>query len=102
MECPPLVERRFGQNVPLGGGWGLRMADPARVLATIAERNRLGAPVTLFVHPWEIDPVPPQMALPWAQRFVHYFRLSGFRDRLERLLAGAAFAPMGEVIGLAP
>src|SRR5713101_1632569 len=56
LEFPPLVIQRFGQNVPLGGGWGLRMADPARVLATIENRNRAGDPVTLFVHPWEIDP----------------------------------------------
>lgn len=102
VEFPPLVARRFGQNVPLGGGWGLRMADPARVLATIERRNRRGQPVALFVHPWEIDPDPPRMALPWPKRFVHYFRLDGFADRLERVLRGAAFAPMGDVLGLTP
>jgi polysaccharide deacetylase family protein (PEP-CTERM system associated) len=98
LEFPPLVERRFGQTFPLGGGWGLRMTPPARVLAAIAARNRTGSPAALFVHPWEIDPDPPRVRMPLAKRFVHYFRLGGFASRLETVLRGAAFAPMSEVL----
>ena len=100
MEFPPLVSRRLGQNFPLGGGWGLRMTRPADVLAAIERRNRDHVPVALFVHPWEFDPDPPHVRLPWAKRFVHYFRLDGFESRLETILRGSAFAPMGEVLGL--
>jgi polysaccharide deacetylase family protein (PEP-CTERM system associated) len=102
IEFPPLVGRRFGQNVPLGGGWGLRMADPDCVVAEIEHRNSGGIPAALFVHPWEIDPDPPRMRLPRAKRFVHYFRLGGFSGRLERVLRALTFAPMGEVLGLSP
>jgi polysaccharide deacetylase family protein (PEP-CTERM system associated) len=102
LEFPPMVARRFGQNFPLGGGWGLRMTDPRRVLATIDARNRQGTPVALYVHPWEIDPDPPHVRLPWAKRFVHYFRLEGFGSRLDAILRGTDFAPMGEVLGLHP
>jgi polysaccharide deacetylase family protein (PEP-CTERM system associated) len=102
LEFPPLVERRFGQNFPLGGGWGLRMTDPRRVLARMDECNRRGTPVALFVHPWELDPDPPRVALPWSKRFVHYFRLTGFNERLELVLRAAPFAPMGDVLGLRP
>ena len=102
LEFPPMVERRLGQNFPLGGGWGLRMTAPARVLASMEARNRLGIPVALYVHPWEIDPDPPRIRLPWAKRFVHYFRLEGFASRLEVVLRGSQFAPMGEVLGLHP
>jgi polysaccharide deacetylase family protein (PEP-CTERM system associated) len=98
LEFPPLVDRRFGHNMPLGLGWGLRMSSPTRVLRTIAERNRRGVPVALAIHPWEIDPNPALMRLPPAKRFAHYFRLSGFRARLEVILRGTAFAPMGEVL----
>jgi peptidoglycan-N-acetylglucosamine deacetylase len=101
LEFPPLVARRFGQNMPLGGGWGLRMTQPVRVRAAIDTCNRDGRPVALFVHPWEIDPDPPRVRLPWPQRFVHYFRLEGFGDRLQEILRGAAFAPMGEVLDVA-
>ena len=99
-EFPPLVERRLGQNLPLGGGWGLRMARPERVIRTIEHHNRQGTPVALFVHPWEIDADPPRTPLPIASHFVHYFRLTGFRRRLEQILRATAFAPMGEVLAL--
>jgi polysaccharide deacetylase family protein (PEP-CTERM system associated) len=98
-EFPPLVDRRFGQNMPLIG-WGLRMSTPRRVLAAIEERNRAGVPVAISVHPWEIDPDPPRVKLPISQAFAHYFRLGGFRGRLERILRGASFASMGEVLGV--
>jgi polysaccharide deacetylase family protein (PEP-CTERM system associated) len=98
-EFPPLVDRRFGQNMPLIG-WGLRMSAPRRVIEIIERRNAGGVPVTLSVHPWEIDPDPPRVRLPLATTFGHYFRLGGFRERLNRILRGVAFAPMGEVLGL--
>ena len=31
------------------------------------------------MHPWEIDPDPPRIDLPWSKSFAHYFRLGGFR-----------------------
>ncbi len=82
LEFPPLVERRFGQNMPLGLGWGLRMSSPSRVLRAIEDRNSRGVPVALAVHPWEIDPDPPSVRLPAGESFAHYFRLDGFRARL--------------------
>jgi polysaccharide deacetylase family protein (PEP-CTERM system associated) len=102
LEFPPLVGRRLGQNVPLGGGWGLRMARPRDVLAAIESRNAAGQPVALFLHPWEIDPNPPRVPLPWPQRFAHYFRLDGFARRLEDMLRAAAFGPMRDVLDLVP
>jgi len=100
-ECPPFVGRRFGQNMPLGGGWGLRMTPPIDVLRAIERRNRDGQPAVIWVHPWEIDPEPPRARLPWPQRFAHYFRLDGFKQRLDALLEGGAFGPMGEALGYA-
>jgi peptidoglycan-N-acetylglucosamine deacetylase len=99
-EFPPLVGRRLGQNMPLGGGWGLRMTDPDRVVREIGRRNQRGEPVALFVHPWEIDDDPPRVRLPRARAFTHYFKLAGFRDRLEKILQPVEFGPMGEVLGL--
>ncbi len=96
VEVPPLVGRRFGQQYPLGGGWGLRMSRPSTVIREIEARNREGARATLFVHPWELDPEPPRVSLPPALRFSHYFRLSGFATRLDEILSRAAFGPIGE------
>jgi len=95
LELPPLVARRFGQQYPLGGGWGLRMSHPTTVVKEIEARNRGGVPVTLFIHPWELDPSPPRMTLPWARQFSHYFCLRGFADRLDRVLGSLEFQAIG-------
>ncbi|MEO6237209.1 MAG: polysaccharide deacetylase family protein [Vicinamibacterales bacterium] len=94
VEVPPLVVDRFGQVMPLGWGWGLRMSAPARVLKEIERANHVGRPAVLTIHPWELDPDPPRVALPPGLRFSHYFRLNGFRERLRTILRGGAFGPL--------
>lgn len=94
IEVPPLVVDRFGQVMPLGWGWGLRMSSPGRVLRRIEEVNRAGSPAVLAVHPWEFDVDPPKVRLPPSLHFAHYFRLGGFRERLRSILAGAPFGPI--------
>ena len=96
-EVPPLVADRFRQVMPMGWGWGLRMSSPRRVLRTIEAVNRAGLPAVLTVHPWELDPDPPRVRLPARLHFAHYFRLSGFGDRLRDVLAGAAFGRIGDL-----
>lgn len=86
LEVPPLVTDRFGQVMPMGWGWGLRMSSPRQVLRAIARANRAGRPAVLMVHPWEIDPDPPRVTLPPRLWFAHYFRLRGFRARLREIL----------------
>jgi hypothetical protein len=76
------------------------MHSPRTVLRRIEERNNVGLPVALFVHPWELDPDPPRVRLPLGHRFAHYFRLEGFAQRLDEILAGVAFAPMSAVLRL--
>ena len=94
VELPPLVADRFGQVMPLGWGWGLRMSSPRRVLRAIAAVNAAGHPAVLTVHPWELDPDPPRLRLPVKQRFAHYFRLAGFEARLKEILTAAPFSTL--------
>ena len=96
-EVPPLVADRFRQVMPMGWGWGLRMSSPRRVLRTIEAVNRVGLAAVLTIHPWELDPDPPRVRLPARLHFAHYFRLSGFADRLREVLAGATFGPIGDM-----
>ena len=102
VEVPPAVERRLGQRTPFGGGWGLRLARPGRVVREIARRNARGEPVTCWIHPWELDPDPPRMTFPAGVAFAHYFRLSGWTDRLETILRGAPFSTMSEMLAQLP
>jgi polysaccharide deacetylase family protein (PEP-CTERM system associated) len=101
-EVPPMVTERFGQRMPFGGGWGLRMTAPAKVIAEIARRNAAGDPVTLWTHPWEFDPDPPRVPLPADKRFAHYFRLSGFESRLSDVLGGARFGTISDMLAQGP
>jgi polysaccharide deacetylase family protein (PEP-CTERM system associated) len=98
VEVPPLVADRFGQVMPLGWGWGLRMSTPRLVLRTIDDLNVRGLPAVLMVHPWEIDPEPPRLRLPARLRFAHYFRLGGFAQRLSEILRHGQFGPIDRIV----
>jgi polysaccharide deacetylase family protein (PEP-CTERM system associated) len=97
IELPPLVADRFGQTMPMGWGWGLRMSSSRRVLRTIDAANREGIPAVLTVHPWELDPDPPRVRLSAGLWFSHYFRLEGFRQRLQQVLDGSVFGRIEEI-----
>ena len=97
LEVPPFVADRFGQVMPMGWGWALRMSAPATVTAAMAKANRAGRPAVLTVHPWEIDPHPPRIPLPPRLRFAHYFRLAGFRERLRSVLRSGTFQALDAV-----
>jgi hypothetical protein len=86
--------------MPMGWGWGLRMSSPRRVLRAIDAVNRSGIPAVLTVHPWELDPDPPRVRLPRRLQFAHYFRLSGFRNRLHEILRAVPFGCIGDMAGL--
>jgi polysaccharide deacetylase family protein (PEP-CTERM system associated) len=94
VEVPPFVADRFGQVMPIGWGWALRMSSPRAVLRAIERANRAGRPAVLTVHPWEIDPDPPRVPLPPRLRFAHYFRLSGFEARLKDIMPNAPFTTL--------
>jgi len=98
-EVPPLVVDRFGQTMPMGWGWGLRMSSPRRVLRAIEAVNHAGVPAVLMVHPWELDPDPPRVRLPANNQFAHYFRLGGFRERLRDVLSAVPFGCIGDMTG---
>jgi hypothetical protein len=78
------------------------MSAPSTVVREIERRNAGGGPVVLFVHPWEIDEDPPRVRLPAGHRFAHYFRLHGYRDRLERILRSVPFGPLSDVLDCMP
>jgi hypothetical protein len=83
--------------MPIGWGWALRMSSPRRILRAIDDANRCGQPAVLTIHPWEIDPDPPHVSLPWRLRFGHYFRLEGFAGRLRTVLREGRFASLETV-----
>jgi hypothetical protein len=97
-ELPPLVADRFGQVMPLGWGWGLRMSAPRRVLRAMDAANTRGGAAVLTVHPWELDPEPARVPLRPGLWFAHYFRLSGFRQRLQEILDQGSFGRIATTV----
>jgi len=60
--------------------------------------NQAGIPATFWIHPWELDPDPPRVRLPWAAHAAHYLGLAGFDRRLAEILKHARFGPLQEML----
>lgn len=97
-EFPPLVMRSPLGNLPIGGGWGLRLFSHRSIHKTIVERNRTGHPVVLFCHPSDFDNRPVPIALPWVKRFVCYGKIWTTEERIVRLLNDFEFSTAKEAV----
>jgi peptidoglycan-N-acetylglucosamine deacetylase len=97
-EFPPLVMRSPLGNLPIGGGWGLRIFPYRSIWKTIDQLNRLGHPALIFCHPSEFDTFSPPIALPWIKRFVCYGKIRTTEERLTRLLSDFEFTMMRRVL----
>jgi len=98
LELPPLVGRFLGVRLLCGSGWALRRVPNRALLRQIARRNALGWPAVLDLHPWELDPDPPRLRLPFKYRVAHYGGLRGFRAKLERLLSRLRLVPVRDYL----
>jgi polysaccharide deacetylase family protein (PEP-CTERM system associated) len=74
-----LAGRDLGLYVRLFPAWFLRRR--------IERDNRVGLPVTLYVHPREIDPEQPRLQLRWPVALIHYWGIAGCERKLDSLLA---------------
>jgi len=97
-EFPPLVMRSPLGNLPIGGGWGLRIFPYRSIWKTIDQLNCLGHPALIFCHPSEFDTFSPPIALPWIKRFVCYGKIRTTEERLVRLLSDFEFTMMRRVL----
>jgi polysaccharide deacetylase family protein (PEP-CTERM system associated) len=83
LEIPMPRVRVFGRDL----GLYVRLF-PAWFLRRRVERdNRLGRPVTFYVHPREIDPQQPRLRLRWPVSLIHYWGIEGCERKLDALLA---------------
>jgi len=91
LEIPPATLRCAGYNVPAAGGAYFRLLPYGLVRAALADAERRGVPATFYLHPWEVDPEQPRLAVPWKTRLRHYGGLQRVAPRLERLLSEFRF-----------
>lgn len=97
-EFPPLVGVTPLVNLPLGGGWGLRVFPYRLISSAIRNLNAQGQPAVIYFHPREFDPANPRIRLPWAKRFVLDARFERAEKRLQRLLEDFRFTSVSDVL----
>lgn len=98
-EIPSSTYRFLGRNIPVSGGGYLRHSPYWYSKMMINRLNAKGDPVMIYVHPWEIDPDPPNIGRATG---LAKFRMSGstsiFRHKLERLLSDFEFVNLSDYI----
>jgi polysaccharide deacetylase family protein (PEP-CTERM system associated) len=99
-EIPPLIMPSPLGNLPIGGGWGLRVFPYRGIRNTIAQLNRLGHPGLIFCHPSEFDDFSLPIKLPWIKRFVCYGRIRTTEERVVRLLNDFEFSTVKETLDI--
>src|SRR5690606_36648513 len=92
LEFPPLTWDVLGKHLPVGGGGYLRLLPLWFLRRGFAQKERLGVPGCLYLHPWEVDPGQPRQALSGLRRFRHYVNLHRTEGKLDRLLRDYRFA----------
>jgi polysaccharide deacetylase family protein (PEP-CTERM system associated) len=97
-EFPPLVGSTPLVNLPLGGGWGLRVFPYRLISSAIRNLNAQGQPAVIYFHPREFDAANPKIRLPWAKRFVLDARFVRAEKRLQRLLEDFRFTSVSDVL----
>ncbi len=98
----PISTLRFaGRNIPVAGGAYFRLYPYVFTRRAFRAINRRAHPAVFYLHPWELDPTHPRIALPWRISLTHYVNLASTEGKLRRLLHDFRFAPMSEVLGVA-
>jgi polysaccharide deacetylase family protein (PEP-CTERM system associated) len=99
-EFPPLVMRSPLGNLPIGGGWGLRIFPYRSIRRTIEALNRLGDPVLIFCHPSDFDLQTPHVPLPWIKRFVCHGKIKTTEERMTHLLNEFEFSTVRDALSV--
>jgi len=97
-EIPPLVGSTPFANLPIAGGWGLRVFPYRFIHSAIRRWNDQGHPALIYFHPREFDPEVPHIRLPLVKRFVLGAKLVGTEKRLNRLLKDFRFSSVISVL----
>ena len=100
VEFPITTVRKFGRNLPVGGGGFFRLYPYALSKWAIDNVNHEDKkPSIFYFHPWEIDKEQPvQKGIPLKTRFRHYLNLDKTQNRLERLMTDFQWVSMDNYI----
>ena len=90
-EFPLATTSVLGYPVPAAGGGYLRQFPLAIIRRAFREASDRREPATFYIHPWEIDPGQPRLAVSTLNRIRHYRGLAGALGRIDQLLGEFSF-----------
>lgn len=97
LEIPVSTYPASRVNIPVGGGAYFRLYPYALTRAALGQLEGKGEGLSLYMHPWEVDPNHPRIPLPARVRITHYVNLCSTASKLNRLFQDFEFAPYREV-----
>lgn len=99
IEFPGSTVRVATVNLPVSGGGYFRLLPYWWTKWSLSRLNRAEQlPGMFYLHPWEVDPEQPRLAVRGHRRFRHYYNLEHTLDRLRRLLEDFRFTTLSNVI----
>jgi polysaccharide deacetylase family protein (PEP-CTERM system associated) len=99
VEAPPSTVRVGSVNLPVAGGGYFRLLPYAWTRWGMRRLNRRERkPAIFYLHPWEIDPQQPRLALGRMNARRHYANLDRTEPRLRRLLADFRFGRLSDLL----
>lgn len=84
-------------NLPMGGGAYFRLYPSWLSRRAMRRLAQQGEHLSLYIHPWELDPDYPELPLAPLLRFVRRVNLSSTLPKLEQVFEEFAFAPYATV-----
>jgi polysaccharide deacetylase family protein (PEP-CTERM system associated) len=102
MEFPPCTLRLGPFQLPAGGGAYFRLLPYGLVARGLDRAAGRGVPGTFYLHPWELDPDQPRLAVSRTTRIRHYGGLRRTGVRLERLLRDYRFQSLSSGLSITP
>jgi peptidoglycan-N-acetylglucosamine deacetylase len=96
-EFPAAIARVAGFDLPVSGGFYLRVL-PAAVFCWGLERMNRKGPFNVYLHPWECDEKTPRIPLPFLARNATYRGMRRTFCKLEGLLNRFSFSRMDDVL----
>jgi len=97
IEIPQSMIEILGKRISLFGGGYLRLAPEWMIGRGVERLHAAGRPLLIYVHPREIDPLHPRLAIGFVRSFKSYVNLKTTFPKLEMLCGKHKFVRMVEI-----
>jgi len=100
IEFPMTVIKLAGLNIPVAGGFYLRVL-PFWLLKSAIKRVQKERPAIIYFHPWETSRQTPRFEkLPFTSRFITYYGINSALKKVEALLKSFDFQTVEKALSL--